>query len=97
MSMSIAQTISTKQLREDLAEILEQVAIGKREFIVSKFGKQKARIIPVDNSVQLKSHKRFSDLTISGLWKDHPLVRDSASWVRDIRKKENSRNTAKNT
>ena len=44
------QIITTKQLRDNLAEILEKVAIGRQSFQIMKFGKVKAKMIPVSIS-----------------------------------------------
>lgn len=46
--MQNLQTISTnKQLRDELSEVLERVAIGQQEFVVTKFGRRKAKLGPV--------------------------------------------------
>jgi prevent-host-death family protein len=62
------QTITTKELRDNLSEILERVAIGREEFIVSKFGRKKAMVVPVETAMEKKS---TSGLEKSfGAWKN---------------------------
>ena len=43
------------------------------------------------SSPQPQAKKRLAQEDFIGLWKDRPDMRDSTSWVRDIRKKEWSR------
>ena len=43
--------ISVKDTRNNLAELLEQVAISKRQFVITKFGKPKARLVPMVDQV----------------------------------------------
>ena len=51
--------ITTKELRDNLSEILEKIAIGKENFIVSKFGKKKAQLIPVKEVTKKISKKKY--------------------------------------
>lgn len=90
--MQNLQSISTKELRDNLAEILERVAIGQQSFEVYKFGTIKAVINPPQIKTKEKKKKiNFRKLPAFGMWKDREDMKDSAKWVRDLRKKESMR------
>lgn len=59
------QTITTKELRDNLSEILEQVAIGRKSFVVSKFGKIKAVISPAKKKAKKAASKKYKN---AGEW-----------------------------
>ena len=83
--------ISTKDLRDNLAEILEKVDIGKQSFLVSKFGRQKALIIPVEKKTQSIKKPGISKLSAFGIWKDNLQIKNSSSWIDQLRNKESNR------
>lgn len=89
--MQNIQSISTKDLRDNLAEVLEQVAIAHRSFVVEKFGKQKAVINPI-STLETKMIKKidFSKLPAYGIWKNRKDMKNPVEWVKKIREK-NSR------
>ena len=89
--MSYQAVISTKKLRDNLAEILEKVAIGKQTFIISKFGKQKALITPVVEAKKKQPQKNLRSLPAFGMWKDRKDMKDSAAWVARMRAKQSFR------
>ncbi len=90
--MQDTQSISTKELRDNLSEILERVAIGGQSFRVEKFGKEKALIIPPQKQQKKKVKKiDLSKLPAFGMWKDREDMKDSAAWVRMIREKNSRR------
>lgn len=91
--MQDVQTISTKELRDNLSEVLEKVAIGGQSYIVYKFGKKKAKLTPV-KQLTMKTKKKkvdFSKLPAFGMWKDRKDMKDPAAWVRKIREMESKR------
>lgn len=89
--MQNLQSISTKELRDNLAEVLEQVAIARRSFVVEKFGKKKAVISPISTIKSRKTKKvDFSKLPAYGIWKDKNDMKNPVEWVNRIREK-NSR------
>lgn len=54
--------ISSKEARDQFAEILNQVAYGSREFIISRFDKPVAKIIPfksVDEDAEIERRKKI--------------------------------------
>ena len=90
--MQNAQSISTKELRDNLSEILEKVAIGGQSFRVQKFGKEKALLIPPKKEKKKKVKKfNWRAHPAFGMWKDREDMKDSAKWVRELRKKESMR------
>lgn len=87
------QTISIKQTRDNLAELIEQVAIGKKTFIITKFGKPKARIMPIkdiDTKSDSESRRKTLEETF-GVWKNRKDIKNSTSWVARLRHKMSSR------
>ena len=41
------QTVTTKQIRNNLADIVDQVAVAGKSFVITKFGKKRAMIVPL--------------------------------------------------
>lgn len=91
--MQNAQVISAKELRDNIAEILEKVAIGQQSFIVAKFGKVKAMISPAVPSLVAENRKKKEVVLKKtfGIWKKRKDIKDSAKWVSDLRTRESSR------
>jgi len=79
----MTQTLSIKDTRNRLAEIINQVAISGDEFVITKFGQPKAMIVPV-SSTKLGSGS-FDEAF--GIWKDRKDIKSSAKWVRELRDK----------
>ncbi|MDZ7586577.1 MAG: hypothetical protein U0946_02385, partial [Patescibacteria group bacterium] len=79
--------------RDNLADIIDRVAIAGEAFLVTKFGKVKARIMPVvvvDEKKKIEERESMLDKYF-GIWKDRKDMTDSVKWVRDLRKKESMR------
>jgi len=92
--MQSLQAITTKELRDNLAEILEKVAIGQQSFLVSKFGREKALIVPVVADMEKgeeRAKKNLRDLAACGMWKDRKDIKDSAGWISNLRRKQSLR------
>lgn len=87
------QRISTKELRDNLSEILEKVAIGGDSFIIFKFGREKAYLTPVSRSKKEKETKnaKLRDLPGRGMWADRKDIEDSVEWVLKTRKRWSKR------
>ena len=86
--MQNLQSISTKELRDNLAEILERVAIGQQSFEVYKFGTIKAVINPPQiKAKQKRKVIHFRKLPAFGIWKDREDMKDPVEWVKKIREK----------
>lgn len=87
------QTVSIKDLRNNLAQIIEEVAIAKKHIEVTKFGKSKVVIVPVEEVKKTKVTKKidWTNLAAFGIWKERPDIKNSADWVRKLRMRESLR------
>ena len=88
--MQNLQLISTKELRDNLSEVLERVAIGRQNFLVSKFGKKKALIVPVVADLSSKKID-FKQLSAFGVWKKRADIKNSNAWTTKLRAKQSQR------
>ena len=88
--MQNLQAITTKELRDNLAEILERVAIGKQNFLVSKFGKKKALIVPVISDFPLEK-TNFTKLSAFGVWKERGDIKNASIWTSKLRTGQSQR------
>ena len=76
------QTIPIKETRANLADLINQVDVAGKGFIITKFGKPKAMLVPVLTD----RPRRKSGLAASfGVWKDREDMKDPDAWVRKIR------------
>jgi len=92
--MQNLEEISTKELRNNLAEILEKVAIGRQTFLISKFGRKKALIVPLtvgDAVGKERQRGNLRNLSAFGMWKDRREMKDSTFWVSKFRERESFR------
>jgi antitoxin (DNA-binding transcriptional repressor) of toxin-antitoxin stability system len=83
------KTVTTKELRDNLSEIIEKVAGGGHSFIVSKFGKKKVLVSPYKEDKKKKVD--LSKLPAFGMWKDREDMKDSVAWERQMRLKQSLR------
>lgn len=88
--MNGLQTFSIRETRAQLSDIINQVSIANRSFVITKFGKPKAMIVP---AYMTRSNKKTRNgLQASfGAWKHRTDIKDSAKWVADLRHKMSSR------
>lgn len=84
------KSFSIKQTRENLAELVEKAALTKSSFIITKFGKPKAAIVPLSEDMLPKNQKKLRTQA-KGLWKDRTDMKNSADWVSNLRQKQNQR------
>lgn len=81
------QSIPVKETRAQLADLINQVAIGGKSFIITKFGKPSAMLVPV-----ITDKRKQTGLSASfGIWKDRKDMKDPDRWVRKIRQQMSSR------
>lgn len=78
------QIIPIKETRANLADYINQVEIGGKSFIISKFGKPKAMLVPILSDVKRRSG-RPQKLPGFGIWADREEMKDPDKWVRKIR------------
>lgn len=84
-------TVTLKEARNNLSELIERAALTKETFLVTKFGKKKALIISVDILNNSGKTKIASLKRTFGIWAKRKDIRNSNSWLDNLRKKENSR------
>ena len=83
----MTQTLSIKETRDKLADVVNQVSIAGDTFIITKFGKPKAMIIPI---AKVKAQRSILEETF-GAWKERGDIKDSAKWVASLRAKMSTR------
>lgn len=83
-------SISIKDTRDNLADIIDRVAIAGESFLVTKFGKVKA-MITTAKTINNEDEKDKVLKTTFGMWKDRKDMPNSTKWVRDLRNKEINR------
>lgn len=66
------QTVTTKQIRDNLADIVDQVAVAGKSFVITKFGKKRAMIVPIQAEQANLAISRFQDAVQQtfGSWKE---------------------------
>lgn len=81
------KSISIKETRDNLAEIIERVATAGENYIITKFNKPKAIIIPyTEETIKDERKRREKALAaIHGIWKSNNEILDSVEWVKNIR------------
>lgn len=78
------QQVSIQDARNDFANLVAQTAIAGRQFVITKFGKPSAMLVPV----QKRTNKKLSGLDAAfGLWKDRKDIKDTAKWAANLRTK----------
>jgi prevent-host-death family protein len=88
--MNPYQTRSIKETREQLSQLVEEVAIAKKRYLITKFGKPKAMIVPLSTSQGKKAMLKGIEASF-GAWKDRKDIQDSAKWVAKLRHRISSR------
>ena len=85
----MTQIISIKDTRDRLADIIDQVAFGNDVFVITKFGKPKAMIVPIaQNKLPISAGIDES----FGAWADREDILDGNKWVENLRAKMSTRN-----
>lgn len=79
----MTQTLSIKDTRAKLADVVNQVAIAGDSFIITKFGKPKAIIVPFTEEKSVRGN--FDE--VFGAWKTRKDITNTARWVRELRTK----------
>lgn len=89
--MKYDQTYSIKETRERLSSLIEEVAIAKKRFIITKFGKPKAIVSPVLDQANARKKQTEDILATAGAWKHRKDIKNSAKWVAELRHRMSSR------
>lgn len=78
------QMIPIKETRAQLADLINQVDVAGKSFVITKFGKPKAMLVPVLSDVKRRSG-RPKKLPGFGIWAKREDMKDPDKWVRKIR------------
>ena len=77
----MTQTLSIKDARSNLAEIVSRVEMTGDEIVITKFGKPRVMLVPlVDKKVAARSLDE-----VFGAWKNRKDIKNTGKWVRDLR------------
>lgn len=77
--------ISIQDARDNFADMVTQTAIIGKQFVITKFGRPSAMLVPVK---QWEDKKRWTGLDAAyGLWKDRKDIKDANKWVENLRTK----------
>jgi antitoxin (DNA-binding transcriptional repressor) of toxin-antitoxin stability system len=89
------QTITVADLRDQLSQIIDQTTFTHQRFLVTKFNKPRALIIPIPNH-QKTTHKQpdFKTLPGFGLWKNRSDIKNSVSWSQSVRHQQSLRHSS---
>lgn len=83
----MTQTVSIKEARNNLADIVARVEMAGDEVVITKFGKPRAMVVPIR-----KMHVAGEGLDEAfGIWKDRKDIKSTAKWVRELRDKTSLR------
>ncbi len=77
----MTQTLSIKDARNNLSDIVSRVEMRGDEIVITKFGKPRAMLVPI---VGKKVTARSLD-EVFGAWKNRKDIKDTGEWVRDLR------------
>lgn len=83
----MTQTLSIKDARNNLADIVSRVEMAGDEVIITKFGKPRVKIVPL-------SIDKISKIDLSesfGAWSERGDIKNTAKWVREMRDKTSLR------
>lgn len=84
----MTQVLSIKDTRDKLADLVNQVAISGDIFIITKFGKAKAMLVPVSQA-QLTDTSGIEESF--GIWSKRRDIKNSNTWVVQLRAKMSTR------
>lgn len=77
------QTLSIKDVRNRFADIVSRVEMAGDEVIITKFGKPRARIVPISRTQPSKVLLRET----FGAWRNRKDIKNTAKWVTSLRAK----------
>ena len=78
------QTITVQDARNNLADIINQVALKGKAFVITKFGSPKAMVIPI---AKTKGDKDNAIDATFGAWSHRKDIKDTGKWVSQLRTK----------
>lgn len=80
--------ISIQDARDNFADMVAQTAIIGRQFVITKFGRPSAMLVPID---QTAAWSKSGMEAAFGMWKNRKDIKNSAIWVADLRDKMSRR------
>jgi prevent-host-death family protein len=79
----MTQTLSIKDTRNNLADIISRVEMTGDEIVITKFGRPRAMLVPI---TKVKPASGSFD-EVFGAWKGRKDIKDTGVWVRNLRTK----------
>lgn len=79
----MTQTISIKDARNNLADIVSRAEMRGDEIVITKFGKPRAMLVPVSKDRKIQGD--FDE--VFGAWKSRKDIKNTGKWVRELRRK----------
>ena len=81
--------VSLKEARDRFSELIERAALVRETFMVTKFDRPKAMIVPVEEELSEKKQSGRDALNnFIGIWKNRRDIIDGSRWVSHPRKFE---------
>jgi prevent-host-death family protein len=88
------KSITVQQTRENFAEVIEKVAVAGEKFVVTKFGKPRAMIVPIQES-DFQIEARSKILTnLRELWSDRADMDEPVDYVKKLREQRRDKVSA---
>jgi len=79
----MTQTLSIKDARNKLADIVSQVEMTGDEIVITKFGRPRAMLVPIERTKVAAGG--FEE--VFGAWRARKDIKDGAAWVKKLRTK----------
>ena len=90
--MAVKKTVSTIEVRKQLGEILDRVALRHDQFIIERKGKPLAAVVPIEKLEQLERAARNHLLFLLERQRSSSLTQAEADELADDAKHETRRN-----
>lgn len=81
----MSSQVSIQFARDNFANLVAQTAIAGQQFVITKFGKPSAMLVPVTTDDVSKRNAVLQ--ATSGLWKNRTDIKDTNKWVAKLRRK----------
>lgn len=81
--------ISIQGARDNFADMVAQTALLGRQFVITKFGRPSAMLVPV--TINADEERKAVLKASFGIWKNRKDIKNSAVWVAGLRDKMSRR------
>jgi len=80
-------SISVKDTRNNLADIIDRAFLGGERFLVTKFNKPKVVITSFKDSQFINNKEKINNILAKyeGIWKDREDIPDTKKWTENLR------------